>query len=125
MQKLSLRSKENFNDEGQDKEKNTCIEEMTKSNDKSQIRVWFSYFCLIACIFCWACPVIFSRLMRSRFFLPVMAIGFLFGIGFSTTFKNEKVRKFMLRLCGIELNLSQDQNLKQNQDLKHDFIESN
>ena len=103
---------ENLNIEDQVEEENICIDGMTKSNDKSQNRVWLSYFFLIACISCWMTPHIFPELQNSKWCGPVMAVGFSFGIGFSYTYKNDKLVKRLLRLFGVKIDFS---NLNRNQ----------
>ena len=96
MQKTSLRSTENLND--QDEEENIYIERMTKSNEKCQIRAWLL---LIACFSCWITLFIFPELSRSRWHGPVLGVGFLFGIGFTRTYNNdERIIKFF-RLFGV------------------------
>jgi len=100
MQKTCLRSTENPND--QDEEENICIEGMTKSNEKCQIRAWFF---LIACFSCWITLFIFPKLRRSKWHGAVLGVGFLFGIGFSTTYNNDKLMIKLIRLFGVKLDL--------------------
>ena len=98
MQKTSLRSNENLNDQD---EEEFCIEEMTKSNEKCQIRAWFF---LIACFSCWITLFIFPKLRRSRWYGSVLGVGFLFGIGFSRTNSNAKLIIKLFQLYGINLD---------------------
>ena len=104
LQNASFTSTENPNNVDQDEEEKTCIEEMTKSNDKSQTRVWLSYFCLVACISCWIIPLIFPKVRKSIWYGPLLGVGLLFGIAFSATNRNFKVVKIFLRLLGAKID---------------------
>ena len=94
----SLKLNENPNEGVKDDKANNDTKKTNNYKEKSQIRVWFVYIFLITFISSVICQIIFLKLKMYNAVIRSHAITLFSGVGFASTFRSEKLVKFLSRL---------------------------